>query len=124
MSPISLLRSFATDRQLRNVDFRRFWFSSALTNFGAQITLLALPICAALLLHATPAQMGTLAAFGSLPFLLFSLPTGVLLDRSRVISAGRLNDSLIGKDAEVVRSVDAPRATRVMLGDHSRVELA
>ena len=72
MSPIALLRSFATDRQLRNVDFRRFWFSSALTNFGAQITLLALPICAALLLHATPAQMGTLAAFGSLPFSTFT----------------------------------------------------
>jgi glucose-1-phosphate thymidylyltransferase len=52
------------------------------------------------------------------------LEHSVLLDRSRVISAGRLNDSLIGKDAEVVRSVDAPRATRVMLGDHSRVELA
>ena len=32
------------------------------------------------------------------------LEHSVLLDRSRVISAGRLNDSLIGKDAEVVRS--------------------
>jgi glucose-1-phosphate thymidylyltransferase len=52
------------------------------------------------------------------------LEHSVLLDRSRVISAGRLNDSLIGKDAEVVRSEAAPRATRVMLGDHSRVELA
>src|SRR3954468_5715015 len=52
------------------------------------------------------------------------LEHSVLLDRSRVISAGRLNDSLIGKDAEVVRSELAPRATRVMLGDHSRVELA
>ena len=52
------------------------------------------------------------------------LEHSVLLDRSRVISAGRLNDSLIGKDAEVVRSTAAPRATRVMLGDHSHVELA
>ncbi len=52
------------------------------------------------------------------------LEHSVLLDRSRVISAGRLNDSLIGRDAEVVRSELAPRATRVMLGDHSRVELA
>ena len=52
------------------------------------------------------------------------LEHSVLLDRSRVISAGRLNDSLIGRDAEVVRSEVAPRATRVMLGDHSRVELA
>jgi glucose-1-phosphate thymidylyltransferase len=52
------------------------------------------------------------------------LEHSVLLDRSRVISAGRLNDSLIGKDAEVVRSEATPRATRLMLGDHSRVELA
>jgi glucose-1-phosphate thymidylyltransferase len=52
------------------------------------------------------------------------LEHSVLLDRSRVISAGRISDSLIGKDAEVVRSEATPRATRVMLGDHSRVELA
>jgi hypothetical protein len=35
------------------------------------------------MLHATPGQMGTLAAFESLPFLLFGLPSGVLLDRRR-----------------------------------------
>jgi glucose-1-phosphate thymidylyltransferase len=52
------------------------------------------------------------------------LEHSVLLDRSRVVSAGRVSDSLIGKDAEVVRSEATPRATRVMLGDHSRVELA
>ena len=52
------------------------------------------------------------------------LEHSVLLDRSRVVSAGRLTDSLIGKDAEVLRSDETPRATRVMLGDHSRVELA
>ncbi|WP_371869651.1 MFS transporter [Telluria antibiotica] len=99
MSPIAILHSLAADRQLRNVDFRRFWASSTLTNFGAHITLLALPICAALLLHATPAQMGTLAAFGSLPFLLFSLPTGVLLDRSRRLPV------MLGSDAMVALSL-------------------
>jgi glucose-1-phosphate thymidylyltransferase len=52
------------------------------------------------------------------------LEHSVLLDRSRVVSAGRITDSLIGKDAEVVRSEATPHATRVMLGDHSRVELA
>ena len=51
------------------------------------------------------------------------LEHSVLLDRSRVVSAGRLTDSLIGKNAEVLRSNETPRATRVMLGDHSRVEL-
>lgn len=68
---------------LRNTDFRRLWFSNAITNFGAQITMLALPICAAVLLHATPAQMGVLAALETMPFMLFGLPAGVLLDRKR-----------------------------------------
>jgi hypothetical protein len=35
---------------LANPDFRRFWLSSVLTNFGAQVTMLALPICAVLLI--------------------------------------------------------------------------
>lgn len=71
------------DSVLRKPDFLRFWFSSILAHFGAQITLLALPICAVLMLRATPGQMGILAAFESLPFLLFGLPSGVLLDRRR-----------------------------------------
>ncbi|WP_082493665.1 MFS transporter [Massilia sp. Leaf139] len=71
------------DGLLRSSDFRRLWLSSTLTQFGAQITLLALPMCAVLLMHASPSQMGTLAALESLPFLLFGLPSGVLLDRCR-----------------------------------------
>jgi len=95
VSPITFFRKLGSDPQLRNPDFRRFWLSSILTNFGAQITLLALPICAALLLHATPAQMGTLAAVGSLPFLLFGLPTGVLLDRSRRLPVKLCSDAMV-----------------------------
>jgi MFS family permease len=95
VSPITLLRKLGSDPQLRNVDFRRFWFSSILSNFGAQITLLALPICAALLLHATPAQMGALAALGSLPFLFFGLPAGVLLDRSRRLPVMLCSDAMV-----------------------------
>ncbi|CAH0317414.1 hypothetical protein SRABI118_05084 [Massilia sp. Bi118] len=92
---ISFFQHLGSDRQLRNADFRRFWYSSILTNFGAQITLLALPICAALLLHASPSQMGTLAALGSLPFLLFGLPVGVLLDRSRRLPVMLCSDAMV-----------------------------
>jgi predicted MFS family arabinose efflux permease len=95
VSPIAFFRRLARDQQLRNPDFRRFWFSSILSNFGAQITLLALPICAALLLHATPAEMGTLAAVGSLPFLLFGLPTGVLLERCRRLPVKLCSDAMV-----------------------------
>src|ERR1700756_902653 len=64
-------------------DFRMLWTSSTVTAFGAQITNLALPLTAALLLHATPMQMGILVALETLPFALFSLHAGVLLDRIR-----------------------------------------
>ena len=47
----------------------------------------------------------------------------VVLERSRIVDAGRIVDSLIGRDVEVVRSAERPRATRLMLGDHSRVDL-
>jgi glucose-1-phosphate thymidylyltransferase len=48
----------------------------------------------------------------------------VLLEHSRVISVPRVIDSLVGKHAEVLRSGETPRATRLMIGAHSRVELA
>ena len=63
--------------------FRRLWGSLTITSFGAQVTNLALPLTAAVLLHATPMQMGILVALETLPFALVSLHAGVLLDRMR-----------------------------------------
>ena len=67
----------------RVADFRRLWLSLTITSFGAQITNLALPLTAALLLRATPLQMGILVALEALPFALVSLHAGVMLDRVR-----------------------------------------
>lgn len=67
----------------RSRDFRRVWGSLTITAFGAQVTNLALPLTAALLLDATPMQMGILVALETLPFALVSLHAGVLLDRVR-----------------------------------------
>jgi glucose-1-phosphate thymidylyltransferase len=47
----------------------------------------------------------------------------VMLCRSRVISAGRLEDSLLGRDVEIIRSQRRPRATRLMVGDHCQIDL-
>lgn len=68
---------------LQQHNFRNFWFGQTISVFGDQITLLALPIVAVLILGADPAQMGLLTAVGLLPHLLFSLPAGVWLDRVR-----------------------------------------
>jgi len=67
----------------RNRDFRRLWVSLTITHFGGQVTFLALPLTAALLLAATPFEMGVLIAVEALPFALFGLFSGVLVDRSR-----------------------------------------
>ena len=64
-------------------DFRLMWLSSSVTSFGGQITMLALPLTAVLLLDATPRQMGVLVGLEALPFTLFSLHAGVLIDRVR-----------------------------------------
>ncbi len=48
----------------------------------------------------------------------------VVLEDSRIVGVPRLADSLIGRHVEVIRSGATPVATRLMLGDHSRVELA
>ena len=47
----------------------------------------------------------------------------VVLDGSSIIGVSKLTDSLIGRDVEVMRSVQQPRALRLMLGDDSKVEL-
>jgi MFS family permease len=67
----------------QNRDFRTLWISLTITHFGGQVTFLALPLTAALLLNATPLQMGILTAIEALPYTLFGLFTGVLIDRSR-----------------------------------------
>ena len=85
-----------SDALLRNVDFRRYWFSSVLNGFGGQVSALALPLCAVILLHATPAQMGTLVAAQAIPFGLFALPAGVLLDRRRKLPIMLASESIQG----------------------------
>lgn len=68
---------------LRDATYRRLWTSILISSFGGQVTLLALPLSAAVLLHAAPTQMGLLTAMEIVPFVLFSLPSGVWLDRVR-----------------------------------------
>lgn len=63
-------------------DFRLLWMSLTITQFGGQVTFLALPLTAALMLNASPLEMGILTAVEVLPYSLFGLFTGVLVDRS------------------------------------------
>ena len=46
-----------------------------------------------------------------------------MLDGSRIVGVAGITDSLIGRHVEVTRSEIRPRALRLMLGDHSTVDL-
>ncbi len=75
--------ALAPNDLLRDLVYRRLWTSVLTSSFGAQIMMLALPLTAAVLLQASPTQMGALTTMEILPFVLFSLPSGVWLDRVR-----------------------------------------
>jgi MFS family permease len=64
-----------------DADFRRLWLGETVSQVGGQITYLALPLAAALLLDASPTEMGVLSALVLLPYLVLSLPIGVWVDR-------------------------------------------
>jgi MFS family permease len=64
-----------------NLVFRRFWLGQTISLFGDQITLLAVPLTAVLVLHANAAQMGYLIAAELAPNLFFALHAGAWVDR-------------------------------------------
>jgi MFS family permease len=68
-------------RLLRGHDFRNLWLGQSISLLGDQISYIALPLVAVLVLDAGPAQMGYLGFAALLPHLLLSLPAGVWLDR-------------------------------------------
>ena len=78
---------------LRERTFRRYWGAQTISLFGDQVSSIALPLTAVLVLHAGAAQMGFLTALVWLPSLLFALPAGVLADR-----LGRRRAIMIGAD--------------------------
>jgi MFS family permease len=68
---------------LRERMFRRYWSAAAVSFVGDQISLLALPLLAVLVLDATPADMGYLTAAGLAPNLLIPVFAGAWVDRRR-----------------------------------------
>src|SRR5260221_3989234 len=67
----------------RNPDFVKLWGSLTIVHFGGHVTFLALPLTAAFMLNASAFEIGALTALEALPFPLFGLFAGVLVDRSR-----------------------------------------
>jgi MFS family permease len=64
-------------------DFLKLWGGQAVSLLGSQITEVALPLTAVIVLHANAAQMGILGTARWLPFLVFTLWVGAWADRVR-----------------------------------------
>jgi Na+/melibiose symporter-like transporter len=67
----------------RSRPFRWLWIGGAVSVFGSEISELALPLLALLTLSASAAELGVLRAAQFLPFLLATLPIGLVVDRCR-----------------------------------------
>jgi len=63
--------------------FRNLWLGTTVSAFGSEISGIAIPLIAVLLLGATAGQMGLLRAVGTSPALLFGFVAGVWIDRLR-----------------------------------------
>lgn len=64
-----------------NREFVSLWAGQTISLMGDQISSLALPLTAAIVLGASPAEMGWLGALETLPYLLLGLFAGALVDR-------------------------------------------
>jgi MFS family permease len=77
----------------RHSDFLKLWSAETVSQFGTQVSNLALPLTAVLVLDASAFEVAALGVVEFLPFILFTLPAGVWVDRLRrrpVLIAGDL----------------------------------
>ncbi len=76
------MRSFwPTGGLWRHPDFLKLWSAETVSQFGSQVGQLALPLVAILVLDASAFEVAALTTVEFLPFILFTLPAGVWVDR-------------------------------------------
>ena len=65
----------------RHRDFLKLWSAETVSRFGSEVSNLALPFVAIVVLKVSAFEVALLGALEFLPFLLFTLPAGVWIDR-------------------------------------------
>src|ERR671935_2504104 len=65
----------------RHHDFVRLWTAPGISAAGTQVTLLALPLTAILVLHASAFEVAALATAATVPNLALGIAAGIWLDR-------------------------------------------
>lgn len=74
-------RLWPTGGLWRHRDFLKLWSAETISQFGSQVGQLALPLVAILVLDASAFAVAALGAVIFLPFIFFTLPAGVWVDR-------------------------------------------
>src|SRR5262245_66417376 len=64
-----------------NANFRRLWIGSGASSLGTEIAEIAVPLLALVTLSANAAELSAVRFAQFLPFLLATLPLGLLVDR-------------------------------------------
>jgi MFS family permease len=77
----SVAVAWRSDPLWRHREFLLLWSGQAVSEIGSQMTVLALPLVAVVLLHASTLQVGLLSAAQTSAYLLVSLPAGALVGR-------------------------------------------
>ncbi|MFI0896917.1 MFS transporter [Streptomyces sp. NPDC020983] len=95
MSTATAVRALAARAPalLHERQFRRYWTGQTVSLFGDEVTYLAVPLTAVLVLHTGPTGVGWLRFAGLLPALLFSLHGGLWADRR-----GRRRRTMVAAD--------------------------
>ncbi|HEY7937394.1 MAG TPA: MFS transporter [Candidatus Limnocylindrales bacterium] len=65
----------------RHPNFRKLWIGDTISQFGTQVSQLAIPLVAIIFLKASAFEVALLGTVEFLPFLLFTLPAGAWVDR-------------------------------------------
>ncbi len=92
-------RGAARRRSLwRHADYVKIWSAATISLMGSQVSQLAIPFIAAVVLGAPVFEVALLGTVEMLPFILFTLPAGAWLDRVRrrpVLVAGDLGRAAV-----------------------------
>jgi MFS family permease len=94
----------------RHRDFLSLWGSQTISQFGSQVTFLALPLVAIVVLDESTFRVAALTTVEFLPFLLFALPAGVWVDRLRrrpILVLGDLSRALALATIPIAHWLDA-----------------
>src|SRR5437762_10165326 len=94
---------------VRNPDFLKPWSAPPISVFGSQISALAIPLVAALILHVDPFAFALLGTIEFLPFILFTLPAGAWVDRLRrrpILISGDLGRAIALASIPIVYAIN------------------